>query len=298
MRQHGRVDGEVRRAVRERDAFLERGVRVEHRRRDLVVVAVDGLLERLEVGVRGAGLEEDLRGAAPDHHDAVDLVLVAETADVLADPFEHGPLLRAVLHVGTVEALHVLGIERGRHRPHRPQHVGHRLEVPARLEHAGANRRRVGVVGERVPRAEHEVVEGRERHRVTDERRAVVGALAEPDRAHLRERPDRLGHPPPRQLDACHQRARDRAEPDGEDAEAALGRRDGRGLGSCHVLPLVHFAHGPAGLPSLRPRCPSDVACSRSAGKLTVSAVTWFCGPATGADRRRRKPRDRPLAGT
>jgi hypothetical protein len=65
------------------------------------------------------------------------------------------------------------------------QHVGDALEVLAGFEHAGAHRGDVGVVGERVPRAEHDVVEAGERDEVADQRGAVVGALAEPDGGHL-----------------------------------------------------------------------------------------------------------------
>ena len=50
--------------------------------------------------------------------------------------------------------------------------------------------RLVGVVGEDVPSAELELVELRERHEVGDLGRALVGALAEADRPHLRERAD------------------------------------------------------------------------------------------------------------
>ena len=66
--------------------------------------------------------------------------------------------------------------------------------LPA-LEHAGALGGHVGVVGERVPGAEHDVVEAGERHEVLDHRRALVGALAEADRVHLGERADRAACP-------------------------------------------------------------------------------------------------------
>ena len=135
-----------------------------------------------------------------------------------------------------VEALDVLAVEGGLHRAHLAQRVGDALEVLARLEHAGALGGDVGVVGERVPGAEHDVVEAGERHEVADERRALVGALAEPDRRHLRERADRCGLPAPCELDAGDQRGGDGAEADGEHTEAAGGRLDGRGRRSCHGL--------------------------------------------------------------
>ena len=60
-----------------------------------------------------------------------------------------------------VESLDVRAVERGRHRAHVAQRVGDLLEVPAGLEHAGPLGGDVGVVGERIPRAEHDVVERR-----------------------------------------------------------------------------------------------------------------------------------------
>ena len=61
------------------------------------------------------------------------------------------------------------------------------------LEHAGYTGRGVAVFFEDVPAAEHDVVQARERQELVDLRRAAFGALAETNRAHLRERADRLG---------------------------------------------------------------------------------------------------------
>ena len=138
------------------------------------------------------GLDEHLGRGAPDHHDAVDPLLVAEAVDVGADRLEHRPLVDRRLHVAGVDVLDVGAVERRGHRPHLAQGVGDLLDVPAALEHAGPLGGDVGVVGERVPRPEHDVVEGGERHEVADQRAAVVGALAEADRVHQRQRADRL----------------------------------------------------------------------------------------------------------
>ena len=88
----------------------------------------------------------------------------------------------------------------------------------------------VGVVGDRIPGAEDEVVEAGERDEVPDQRRAVFGALAEADGAHLGERADGLAAAAAGVLDAGDERRGDGAEADEEDAEAALGRRDRVGL--------------------------------------------------------------------
>ena len=235
LAQHRGVDGQVRRAVAERHAFEQGGVGVEHRRGDRRVVGVDRLLERLEVEVRGAGLDEHLGRRAPDHHDTVDTLLVAEAVDVGADRLEHRPLVDRGQDVGGVDVLDVGAVERRRHRPDVAQGLGDLLDVPAALEHAGALGGHVGVVGERVPRTEHDVVESGERHEVADQRRPVVGALAEADRVHQRQRADRLGEAALDELDPGDQRRGDGAEADGEDAEAAVGRGDGRGWWGCHA---------------------------------------------------------------
>ena len=65
------------------------------------------------------------------------------------------------MHVAGVDVLDVRAVERRRHRPHVAQRVGDLLDVPAALEHAGPLGGHVGVVGERVPRPEHDVVEAR-----------------------------------------------------------------------------------------------------------------------------------------
>ena len=84
----------------------------------------------------------------------------------------------------------------------------------------------VGVVGEHVPRAPDDVLECGERHEVLDQRAAVLGALAQADRAHLRQAADRQAHAPFDQLDAGDQGGRHRTEPDREHAEAARGGGD------------------------------------------------------------------------
>ena len=61
------------------------------------------------------------------------------------------------------------------------------FEVATLVEHTGAAGRGVGVVRVRIPRAEHDLVETRERNEVLDARHVVVGALADADRAQLRE---------------------------------------------------------------------------------------------------------------
>ena len=65
------------------------------------------------------------------------------------------------IDVAGVDVLHVRAVERRRHRAHVAQGVGDLLDVAPALEHAGARGGHVGIVGERVPRPEHDVVEAR-----------------------------------------------------------------------------------------------------------------------------------------
>ena len=189
----------------------------------------------VERQVRRAGLDEDLGRCRPQHHDPIDLLLLAEAVDVLADRFQHRALVDGAHHVVGVDALDVAAVEGGRHRAHVAQRVGDALEVAAGLEHAGALGGDIGVVGERIPRAEHDVVEVGDRHEVLDQRAAIVGAPAEADRAHLRQRADRVGHAALDELDAGDERRGDRAEADGEDTESPLGRLHGGGWRSGHA---------------------------------------------------------------
>ena len=130
------------------------------------------------------------------------------------------------------------------------------------LEHAGALGGDVGVVGERVPRAEHDVVERGERHEVPDQRAAVVGALAEADRVHQGQRADRLGEAALDELDAGDQRRGDGAEADGEDAEAAVGWRN---VGSRWRRHVREARSSPTGHRAMGPRAPR-VATARAGG--------------------------------
>ena len=150
-----------------------------------------------------------------------------EVADVLADLLGELPLRGALLDVVAVEALDVMLVEGGRHGLDRLEEVGDGLDVLVAVEDAAADGGLVGVVGDRVPGAEDEVVEARQGHEVLDQRRAVFGALAEADGAHLGQRADGLGGAAPQVLDAGDERRRDGAEADDEDAELALA------LGRC-----------------------------------------------------------------
>jgi hypothetical protein len=65
---------------------------------------------------------------------------------------------------------------------------GARNEICRRfLEHSRVLRGRIGVIRERIPRAEHDVAQLGQWDEILDEGRAILGPLAEADRRHLRE---------------------------------------------------------------------------------------------------------------
>src|SRR6185436_8181119 len=105
-----------------------------------------------------------------------------------------------------------------------------------RVEHAGADGRLVGVVGEDVPAAERDVLEAGERDVVADRGGVAVGALANADVAELRERADRLADAAADREHAGDERGRDRAHARQQDPELAGGRLDVDGFLEGHVL--------------------------------------------------------------
>ena len=182
----GNVDGEIGRPVRVRHIFHQRGVRVDHARRNRRIVRFERLFERLDRLMRGRFLHEDFGAAAPHHHHAIEAVVLLEVADVGAKLLGKIFLVLALLDVRAVEPLHVTLIEdRG------PRldgfELGFDLIEKRLLEHARGACRLIGVLFENIPAAENDVVEINERNRVFDLRRAPFGAFAEPDRAHLRQ---------------------------------------------------------------------------------------------------------------
>ena len=97
-------------------------------------------------------------------------------------------------------------VERGLHRTDRAELLADGFEVAARLEYAGALCGHVCIVGERIPRAEDQVVERGERDEVLDQWGVVLGALSETDTGELGERAERLRHAQLGQFDAGDER--------------------------------------------------------------------------------------------
>ncbi len=218
LQQRRNIGAEIRRRVGVRNAFLDGGVRVDHARGNRGVARLEALLERRHAGVHRALGEVHLGAAAPDHDQPFEAVLRLEPPHVFAQLVGHLPLVRALLHVGAVEALHVLAVEHGRHRTNLLE-LGADLVEQCRLENARRLGGLVGVVFEDVPAAKHHVVERGQRNEVLDERRTALGALAEPHRSHLRQRADRLGQTAADGEDAGDGRRADGAHPDEKNAQ-------------------------------------------------------------------------------
>ena len=153
-------------------------------------------------------------------------MLGLEVADVLPQRLGQLALGLAGLDVLALEPLDVLLVEHRRHRLDGLEEVADRLQVLVPVEHAGLDRGGVPVVRHRVPGAEDQVVERGERHEVADEGRPPLGALAQPDGAHLGERADRPAAAPAHVLHAGDEGRRHRAEADAQHSELALRRRD------------------------------------------------------------------------
>ena len=233
---HRNIDRQVRRAVGKGHAFLQRGVGIDHRGRDVLVVGLQSLLERLHrVWCTAPGFDERLGRAAPDHHQPVGAARLLEVADVLANLLGQLHLVLALLHVGAVELLDVVLVEDRLARLDRRQERLHLLQQRA-IEHACLARCGVHVVFEDVPAGEDQVVELRQRNKVLDLGRAAVGALAQADGAHLRQRADGAGNPLANGFHAGDERGGHRAHAGDHDAQLAVRGSDFRLAGFITVL--------------------------------------------------------------
>jgi hypothetical protein len=116
-------------------------------------------------------------------------------------------------------------LDRFEERPHRFQLVA--------VQHLRGACGVVEVPAEDVPAGEDQVVERCQRHEIANQRRVGVGALAQPNVAHLGERADRLGEAAAYGLDSGDQRGGDRPHAGNHDAKfSTVGLDAGRGLRS------------------------------------------------------------------
>ena len=157
-----------------------------------------------------------------EHHRAGGAQLLHERADVGADLLD----LRAVAgggdHVVGFDPAHALGVVDAGAGLHRAEGVRHLRDRLLR-KHARAAGDLQAVLAHDIPGAEDDVLHGGERHELVDLHGAVVGALAEADGAHLRERADRRGLAAAGELHAGDQRGGDGAEAGHQDGETPFG---------------------------------------------------------------------------
>ncbi len=85
---------------------------------------------------------------------------------------------------------------------------------------------RVHVVVENVPAGEYQIVQRGQGDEFLDLRGERVGALAQPDGAHLGQRSNRLGQAFAYGFDAGHEGSGDRAHAGDHDTQLSLGRLD------------------------------------------------------------------------
>ena len=189
------------------------------------MVLAHRLLERLDRVMHALRGEEDLGGCRPHDNHPRAVVLILEAPDVGPKLLGEFELVLAGLDVGPVELLDVGLVEHGRHWLDRPHEVRDRLEV-LRLQDSTVPGRVVRVVGNRIPRAKHDIVQSSQRNQVLNQGRTMLRPLAQSDRRHLRERADRLCQAAPHRLDARDRGRGNGSQTDQQYAQTSIGRGD------------------------------------------------------------------------
>ena len=122
FQQRRRIGGQIRRAVGERHAGLQRGISVNLAGRDLRIVLLQAAFEILQRLMHGARLVENFGGPAPDHHQALTPLVFAELPDVVhqhfrlvhlgAACFTLGPLMRRMYSGSNTAFIGLMALER------------------------------------------------------------------------------------------------------------------------------------------------------------------------------------------
>ena len=222
------VDAQVRCAVGERHVAHQRGVDVDLAGGDVLVVGTQAGLERLDGVVYGAGFLVGLGRAAPDHDQAVALVLDAEPLDVVDQRLGLVPHGGLGLDPGAVQFLYPALVEDGVHGDDALQ-LGRDGSEVLLLEHAAGVGGLQHVGRDGIPAAEDNVVQFGQRHELADERVAVLAATTQADVGHLADRSDRSGQAVAGGDHACDEGGCHCAHTGGEYPEAAGGWCDFKG---------------------------------------------------------------------
>jgi hypothetical protein len=172
------------------------------------------------------------------HYQAVALLLGLEVPDVLAQRLGPLPLALARLDVRAFEPFDVALVEHRQHGLDRLEERSDRLDMLVAVQHSRPERGGIGIVRNRVPGAEDQVLERGQGDEVTDEWSALLATLAEPDGTHLGDRTDGPGRPAADILHAGDERRCDRTQPHTQHPKLPLSRRDLPGVLCRHSMVL------------------------------------------------------------
>ncbi len=185
----------------------------------------------------------------------------------------------ALLHVGTVDLLHVVVIEnRGTGRDRRQKRF--QLLEQAIVEYARVRCSFKHVVFEDVPPGEDQVVQSGQGDEFFNFRRSAIGAFAEADGSHLRERADRLGNAFADGFDTGHECGGHGTHARDHDSKLSFGRLDGaiirhlsRRFSGAGAGRQLHFAAGPFGVGQGRLTVFMFACCGRIGKLLAMTAA-------------------------
>ena len=222
-------------------------------------------------------------------------LLVAEAVDVLADRLRASPACSIVsFMLRAVEALHVARVERGRHRPHRRaarrRSARGACRRRARRRARRRRRRRRGTGPTRRTRCRRAPASGTK----SLDQRACGASVRLPSRIVPICVSEPIGSPMPRLTSSTPAMSvdRDRAEADGEHAEAAVGRLhhrrlDDRTFSGRHArerrraLRTTCCTTAPDSSRTRRPRASPHPLCARRLDPRVKRASTMTCRRAT-----------------
>src|SRR5258708_7510206 len=160
-----------------------------------------------------------------------------KVAHVSANLFGKIHLALALLHIRTVDLLHVVVIEYSWSRSDRGKK---RLELIEQtlIEHSRIRSRFIHVVFKDVPTSEGQIGGSSKRDKLLDFWRTSISSLAQPNRSHLCQRTDRLGNALTNRFNSRNKRGRDSAHSRNHYAELALRRVDGTSIRHSSWRPL------------------------------------------------------------
>ena len=149
-----------------------------------------------------------------------------EAVDVFANCVEHAALTADRLDVFALKVARILTFKGSLHGTDVAQHITDGFNVLATLKNASTAGSDISIIGVDIPSTPDDVFKSCQRYEIFDQRRAVFGALAKTDCAHLSERTNGLTETALGEFDASDQGRSHSTEADGQDTEAASGRKN------------------------------------------------------------------------